>query len=110
MAKRICSICGREMYEGFVYDDHTYYCSTDCLHHDFTDEEWDSAYESDSGYWTEWHEESFWKVSIAAGSVKRHLAYFETEEEALQFCYDNHWVWLDQNEFEWNLEVDEPCD
>lgn len=55
---RTCSICGHAMTEGYCYDGGTsYYCDEDCLHHDFTDEEWEEAYDdgnSDS-YWTTWH-------------------------------------------------------
>lgn len=56
MAKRICSICGKEMAEGYVYDDDKYYCSRGCLHHDFTYEEWEQAYDDGEGYWTEWYD------------------------------------------------------
>lgn len=32
-----------------------YYCSDECLHTDFTDEEWAEEYESnDQSYYTEW--------------------------------------------------------
>ena len=39
---RICSICGDIMVYGYCYDGgDKYYCSDECLHHDFTDEEWE---------------------------------------------------------------------
>ena len=56
MAHRECSICGAPMQEGYVYDGGlAYYCSPACLHHDFTDEEWEALYSEDGdSYWTDW--------------------------------------------------------
>ena len=112
MAKRICSICGEEMAQGYCFDGGLeYYCSEQCLHQRFTDEEWDAeCEENENSYWTEWHAESYWEVRAYAGSVTHHILYCDTEEEALQFCYDHNWYWLDENEFEWGLEVNEPID
>ena len=54
---RRCSICGRLMQEGYCQDaGWRYYCSDDCLHHDFTDEEWNKECEdNDQSYWTQWY-------------------------------------------------------
>ena len=56
---RACSICGAEMLEGYCFDGGSkYYCSTDCLHHDFTDQEWEALYEEGGdSYWTTWEED-----------------------------------------------------
>lgn len=53
---RVCSECGEPMIEGYcVGDGWAYYCSDECLHKHFTDEEWEEAYENDEGYWTTWY-------------------------------------------------------
>lgn len=53
---RRCSECGRLMRKGYCIDaGAAYYCSDECLHTDFTDEEWTEEYESnDQSYYTEW--------------------------------------------------------
>lgn len=53
---RRCSECGRLMREGYCVDSGVaYYCSKDCLHSDFSDEEWIEEYENnDQSYYTEW--------------------------------------------------------
>lgn len=53
---RRCSECGRLMREGYCVDSGVaYYCSNDCLHSDFSDEEWIEEYENnDQSYYTEW--------------------------------------------------------
>ena len=55
-ACRRCSECGKLMREGYCADmGVAYYCSKDCLHSDFTDEEWAEECESnDQSYFTEW--------------------------------------------------------
>lgn len=56
----LCSICGKPMNEGYCVEAGVaYYCSEDCLHHDYTDDEWEEAYE-DGGdnYRTRWEDES----------------------------------------------------
>lgn len=54
---RRCSVCGRLMQEGYCQDGgYRYYCSDDCLHHDFTDEEWNEECDNnDQSYWTQWY-------------------------------------------------------
>lgn len=53
---RRCSECGRLMREGYCAnagDD--YYCSDECLHKCFTEEEWEREYENnDQSYYTQW--------------------------------------------------------
>ena len=39
-----------------LYDGDEYYCSDQCLSEHYTEEEYNSIYESDNGYWTEWEE------------------------------------------------------
>lgn len=57
---RHCDECGKEMWDGFCIDSGMeYYCSEECLHKHYTDEEWDEMYDngnSDS-YWTDWYYE-----------------------------------------------------
>lgn len=54
---RRCSVCGKLMREGYCEDmGEAYYCSPDCLHTNFTDEEWDEECENnDQSYYTEWY-------------------------------------------------------
>lgn len=54
---RICSICGKLMRAGYCLDSGAkYYCSDECLHHEFTDEEWEEEYNNnDQSYYTEWY-------------------------------------------------------
>ena len=55
---RKCSICGSPVIAGYcVNDGMDYYCSDDCLHMVFTDEEWELVYQTDGGYYTEWYDE-----------------------------------------------------
>ena len=56
---RICSVCGAPMTEGYCFEGGlAYYCSAECLHQDFTDEEWEALYEeSGDSYWTTWEED-----------------------------------------------------
>ncbi|MBM6891407.1 hypothetical protein H6A30_14355 [Bacteroides caecigallinarum] len=55
-ACRRCSECGRLMHAGYCADmGVAYYCSDECLHSDFTDEEWTEECENnDQSYYTEW--------------------------------------------------------
>lgn len=55
---RICSECGSLMHEGYCYGmGYKYYCSKECLHHDFTDEGWMTECKNDDqSYWTDWYE------------------------------------------------------
>lgn len=48
---------GKLMREGYCEDmGEAYYCSPDCLHTNFTDEEWDEECQNnDQSYYTEWY-------------------------------------------------------
>lgn len=55
--KRICSECKRKMSEGYViYNGFEYYCSDECLHKHYTEEEYLELYDNGIGesYYTEW--------------------------------------------------------
>ena len=55
--KRICSNCGKEMDEGYVWD-LGYACSDACLFVDgYTPEMRDEDYENDLIFYTEWNED-----------------------------------------------------
>lgn len=58
---------------------------------------------------TEWLEpgEGYVVMMKSPGGVCHELATFKTEDEAIEFCKDNHWIWIDENEFEWDLFIDE---
>ena len=51
-----CSECGKLMREGYCVDmGAAYYCSDDCLHTEYTEEEWAEECENnDQSYYTEW--------------------------------------------------------
>lgn len=55
---RICSECGKAMNSGYcVHCGEEYYCSDECLHKHYSEEEWNEMYENDEDtYWTEWEE------------------------------------------------------
>lgn len=54
---RRCSVCGRLMQEGYCQDGgYRYYCSDDCLHTEYSDEEWNKECDNnDQSYWTQWY-------------------------------------------------------
>lgn len=49
----------------------------------------------------------YYRVVIKSGSTKEDLFAFETENEAIQWCNDNHWEWMDENEFVWECDIEE---
>ena len=54
---RVCSECGKPMYQGFCIEDWAeYYCSEECLYKNLTEEEYDNLYDDGRGnsYWTSW--------------------------------------------------------
>ena len=55
-ACRRCSVCGKFFREGYCQDaGENYYCSNECLHTEFTDEEWKAeCQENDQSYYTKW--------------------------------------------------------
>ena len=55
---RVCDICGAKMSSGYVIDDFELYCSDDCLHGAYSEEEYDELCQEDRAYWTEWEDES----------------------------------------------------
>lgn len=42
-----------------------------------------------------------------ASTVRREVAEFETEEEAIEFCEAWNWEMMDENTFVWDLYYDE---
>ncbi|PHG64077.1 hypothetical protein [Bacillus toyonensis] len=55
--KRVCNVCRQGMVEGYCIDDGlAYYCSEECLHKEYTPEEYEEMYEDDYAYWTQWEE------------------------------------------------------
>ncbi len=54
MDYRICSKCGKVMYDGYVIENGMeYYCDDICLYSELTKEEYFELYEGGSSYWTE---------------------------------------------------------
>ena len=57
---RYCSECGKPMREGYCIDNGLeYYCSDECLHKHYTEEEWLDMYDdgNSDNYWTQWEDE-----------------------------------------------------
>ena len=55
--KRKCSKCKKEMTQGYCIDNGLkYYCSDECLHNDYTPEEYEELYKQDGAYWTTWED------------------------------------------------------
>lgn len=54
---RICSECGAVMEEGFIVEgfEYEYYCTKECLHKHYSEEEYAKMYEADEAYWTQWY-------------------------------------------------------
>jgi hypothetical protein len=55
-----CDCCGTPMNVGYcVLGGEQYFCSNECLHKNYTEEQWLEIYDEESGdnYWTEWFEE-----------------------------------------------------
>lgn len=54
---RVCSHCGKGMSEGFIVDGE-YYCTDECLHEHYTEEEYRARHDDDNdrAYWTQWEE------------------------------------------------------
>ena len=59
---RKCDKCGQGMNEGFcIYEGQEYYCSDECLHSVYSQQEWLEMYNAEdnggsSSYWTQWEE------------------------------------------------------
>ena len=56
---RTCNECGKPMKQGYVVDGGlVYYCSDECLHKNYSKEEWEKIYDDNStdNYWTEWED------------------------------------------------------
>ena len=54
---RQCSVCGALMSSGYFVEDgfsFKYFCSEECLHKEYTQEEYLDMYEDDTAFWTEW--------------------------------------------------------
>ena len=51
---RICDDCNEVMFSGYCVNDSEYYCSDECLHSHYTEDEYKELYNEDCAYWTEW--------------------------------------------------------
>lgn len=55
---RTCDCCGTPMIDGYcIRDGMEYFCSDDCLHSTYTEEEYLELYHTDEAYWTSWADE-----------------------------------------------------
>lgn len=58
---RVCSECGKIMNNGYCIENgEDYYCDSECLHINMTEEEFEKLYDEGNGdsYWTEWGADS----------------------------------------------------
>lgn len=56
---RVCSECGKPMYEGYCIENGAeYYCSDECLHQNLSEKQYERLYDEGRGdsYWTSWLE------------------------------------------------------
>lgn len=54
---RQCSVCGALVCSGYFVEaefSYEYYCSEQCLHEKYTEEEYNEMYEEDTAFWTDW--------------------------------------------------------
>lgn len=59
---RICNNCNKEMNKGYCIENGMeYYCSNECLHKHYTEEEFKELYDNGNGdsYWTDWECEDY---------------------------------------------------
>lgn len=40
----------------------------------------------------------------SGGGAKKYFTEFETEEEAVSFCREYDWHWVDDNDFVWDMD------
>ena len=53
--KRVCTNCEAEMLSGYcIRDGEEYFCSDDCLHGWYTEDEYAELFEEGEAYWTTW--------------------------------------------------------
>lgn len=53
---RECTNCHCLMQEGYcIHDGEEYFCSDDCLHSWYSEEEYEELCEQDEAYWTQWY-------------------------------------------------------
>lgn len=45
-------------------------------------------------------------VIITTGTVSYPFMAFNSHAEAVHFCEENGWKWVDENDFCWNLEIE----
>ena len=49
-----------------------------------------------------------WKIVLVSSGVKQDfMSGFASEQEAEEFAEKYGWVWLDENQFEWRMEIEE---
>jgi len=55
---RKCSHCGKVFDEGYcVFNGEEYYCSLECLHKKYSEDEFEEYFNNDELYWTSWEDE-----------------------------------------------------
>lgn len=66
---RKCDVCNSGMNSGYIINEGEYYCSDSCLHDVYNSDEYDSIYEKNEGYWTEWDSEDV-EYELVNGELK----------------------------------------
>lgn len=69
---RQCTECGSGMDSGYcVGGGGEYYCSDECLHKHYTEDEWEEmCEEDDDNYYTEWEDEDDFQFVVENGELK----------------------------------------
>ena len=73
---RKCDKCGQGINEGFcIYEGQEYYCSDECLHSVYSEQEWSEMYNaedigSSSSYWTQWEDIEDYQYQIIDGILE----------------------------------------
>jgi hypothetical protein len=70
---RQCDECRKGMNDGYVIcNGEGYYCTDECLHKHYTEEQWNEMYNDDDGesYYTEWDKDDHMYRELADGTLE----------------------------------------
>ena len=54
---RKCTKCNKGMNDGYLVNDDEYYCSNECLHSKYSEDEYEDMFIENNAYYTEWSED-----------------------------------------------------
>lgn len=91
MDKRFCDNCGRYMTRGYVIENGCeYYCSDDCLHTRYSEEEYLKLYNDGDGdsYYTEWENEIEKEIEFLKNKINEN-DFFRFKKTFDEFNFDD---------------------